>query len=134
VALRSSRHGRTNDGDELQVIVPVAMTVTPATGIDDDPSFVPTEFRLWAAMPNPFNPRTTIRYDLPEPATARLVVYDVTGRLVRVLEDGVTRQAGRHAVEWDGRDEHGTDVASGVYVYTLKAGPYEGSGRMTLLR
>ncbi len=124
----------TNDEDELQVIVPVSLTVNPATGIDDDPAFVPSEFKLWAAVPNPFNPRTTIRYDLPEPATVRLTIYDIRGRLVRVLEDGVAREPGRHAVVWNGRDDRGYDVSSGVFVYRLEAGAYEGSGRMTLLR
>ncbi len=70
-------------------------------------------------FPNPFNPVTKIAFTLREATCARLCVYDIAGRVVRVLEEGV-REAGRHEVVWDGRDSSGTVVASGVYFYGLE--------------
>ena len=78
------------------------------------PAESPNEFMLDAAYPNPFNPHTTIRFGLPEPAQVRLVVYDVLGRLVRVLLDG-TRVAGTHEVVFDAND-----LPSGTYLYRLE--------------
>ncbi|HEU4334752.1 MAG TPA: FG-GAP-like repeat-containing protein, partial [Candidatus Eisenbacteria bacterium] len=68
--------------------------------------------------PNPFNPRTTIRYSVPRAERARLAVFDVNGRLVTTLRDG-PMSAGEHEVEWDGRNAQGAQVASGVYLYRL---------------
>ncbi len=71
-------------------------------------------------VPNPFNPRTTIRFDLPLAGRAVLDIFDVKGRRIqRVLER--TLPAGSHSVVWDGRDAHGRSVSSGVYFYRLKA-------------
>lgn len=75
--------------------------------------------RLHGAAPNPFNPRTTIAFDLERPGRARLVVYDLAGRQVRVLADE-TLGAGRHEFIWDGVDQQGRRVASGVYLYALR--------------
>jgi hypothetical protein len=72
--------------------------------------------------PNPFNPAATIRYDLPGARPVRLQVYDVSGRLVRILVDGEIQLAGRHEIVWDGRDDTGQAAASGVYLCRLQAG------------
>jgi len=69
-------------------------------------------------VPNPFNPRTSIRFYLPARTTVRLDIYDVRGALVRRLATGVY-DTGSHAVEWDGTDSKGQGVASGFYVYRL---------------
>ena len=84
-------------------------------------------------VPNPFNPVTAIRFAVAEPGTVRLVVYDVGGRPVRVLVEGV-RQASWHEATWDGRDDSGQAVASGVYVYQLERPGYTESKKMVLLR
>jgi len=84
-------------------------------------------------VPNPFNPVTVIRFAVAEPGTVRLVVYDVGGRPVRVLVEGV-RQASWHEATWDGRDDSGQAVASGVYVYQLERPGYTESKKMVLLR
>jgi hypothetical protein len=78
----------------------------------------PMKFALEQNAPNPFNPSTTIRFVLPEAGRVRLIVYDVTGRVVRTLAN-VQRNAGAHAVVWNGRDDVGRAAASGVYVYRL---------------
>lgn len=85
------------------------------------------------SYPNPFNPSTTIRYSLLETGRVRLAIYDVTGRLVRTLVDGV-RDAGDQQVFWDGKDDRGSLVGSGVYVYQLEAGSKSLTRKMSLLR
>jgi len=94
----------------------------------------PRELRLHGNHPNPFNPFTTIRYELPETEDVRLAVYDAAGRLVRVLVDDVSRPAGEFAVHWDGRDTEARDVASGVYFIRLDAGSATRTHRAVLLR
>lgn len=83
--------------------------------------------------PNPFNPRTTIRYSLPAAVDVQLVVYDALGRRVRTLV-AAGQNAGAHDVSWDGSDDAGRQVPSGVYVYHLRAGSEEVSRRMLLLK
>jgi hypothetical protein len=90
---------------------------------------LPATFALHQNIPNPFNPSTTIKYDVPEAVEIRLEIFDMLGRLVRTLVN--QRQlAGRYAVIWDGRDEYGKIAASGVFIYRLRAGsPASSSGR-----
>jgi hypothetical protein len=92
-----------------------------------------TELILHANSPNPFNPRTTMRYSLPRTTQVRLAIYDVRGRLVRRLLDGI-EPAGERAATWDGRDDHGTSVGSGVYVYQLEADGMRLTRKMSLLK
>ena len=80
-----------------------------------------TGVALYASRPNPFAGEAMIRYALPEAMPVRLAIYDVTGRSVRVLVDGVQNAGAREAV-WDGRDESGSAVSPGLYVYRLEAG------------
>jgi photosystem II stability/assembly factor-like uncharacterized protein len=82
-----------------------------------------------AALPNPFGPRTTIQYDLAAPVTVSLFVADPTGRLVRRLVRG-REDAGRHRIEWDGKDDAGRDVAAGIYLYVLHAGNRHEMGKL----
>ncbi len=72
-------------------------------------------------MPNPFNPRTTIWFDLDRQGPATLAVYDLRGRRVRTLADG-DLPAGRHRADWDGRDDRGQAAAAGVYLIRLSSG------------
>ena len=83
--------------------------------------------------PNPFNPRTTLRFDLPAAGPARLEVYDVAGRLVRSLVHA-DLPAGVHDAVWDGTDDAGLGVASGSYVARLSAGGRVATARMALIR
>jgi hypothetical protein len=94
----------------------------------------PTSFRLLGAAPNPFNPATAIRFELPGTRTVDLRIYDASGRLVRELLHGETRGVGRHNVPWDGRDAGGRAVAAGVYFYTLETGIESDAGRMVLVK
>jgi len=95
-----------------------------------------TGYRLHQNHPNPFNPSTTIRYEIPEGEGSEwvtLTVYDVEGRRVKDLDRGY-RPGGVHAAEWDGRDEAGRAVSSGVYFYVLRAGSETLTRKMALLR
>lgn len=83
--------------------------------------------------PNPFNPMTTIRFDLARPSDASVVVFDLSGRKVKTLVRGAL-DGGRHEVSWDGRDEGGAEVPSGVYFYRIVAGDVNETRKMTLLR
>ena len=94
---------------------------------------IPTEFALHQNVPNPFNPKTTVTFDLPEQCAVRLTVHSITGQLVRVLASG-TMPAGRFETAWDGRSDTGVNVASGVYLCRLSAGDHVLVRRMLLAR
>lgn len=102
------------------------------TGVDDGLSVgFPTA--LAQNHPNPFNPRTEIRFSLEQAGSARLRVFDAGGRVVKVLADGPL-PAGQHQVVWDGTDARGNAVASGVYFYRLETDEHSVSKRMVLLK
>lgn len=110
-------------------------------GVDDgthiEPAYsgaLPSDFRLEQNNPNPFNPNTTIRFSLPEPSRVTLTIYNLRGQLVRSLLAEQDYPAGYHQVQWDSRDEHGLSVASGVYIYTLKAGGFFATRKLVLMR
>ncbi|HEX6790464.1 MAG TPA: FlgD immunoglobulin-like domain containing protein [Candidatus Krumholzibacteria bacterium] len=111
---------RSSDGNEFRS--PVA-TVSMAA----------LELALHQNVPNPFNPQTTIRYELPQEAHVRLLVFDVSGRLIRTLEDR-DRAVGTHEVTWTGRDDSGQPVTSGVYFYVLEAGKQRLTKKLVLLK
>jgi hypothetical protein len=94
---------------------------------------VPGEFALHQNYPNPFNPETQIAFDLPQAGRVELTVYNVLGRRIVTLAGG-TFEAGSHSVSWDGRDESGTSVSSGVYFYRLETPSGSVSRKMVLLK
>ena len=103
----------------------------PQTGVENG---LPVRYALSPSSPNPFNPVTRIAFDVPSPGgPVGLRVYTASGRLVRTL---VEREvgAGRYSVEWNGTDESGAAVASGVYFYRLDAAGFTDSGKMVLLK
>ena len=93
----------------------------------------PLAYALYANAPNPFNPETAIRYALPEEAGVRLAVYDALGRQVETLVEA-RQGAGVRQVAWDGRDQDGRAVGSGVYFYRLEAGGFSAVRRMLLIK
>jgi len=102
-------------------------------GPSNVPSLVKDEPRLLPNVPNPFNPSTSINYELPADSHVRLSVYDLSGRLVRVLTD-TPMTAGRHSVRWDGRDVQGQSSASGIYFVRMNAGGKTGLRKITLVQ
>lgn len=99
----------------------------------DDPAPQPVAFTLHQNHPNPFNPSTEIRFGVPRGGPVRLVVYDVAGRRVRTLVEGVLA-AGEHRAVWRGRDDAGSPVASGIYLYRLTTADDLRTRRMVLLK
>jgi flagellar hook assembly protein FlgD len=94
----------------------------------------PARFALHQNVPNPFNPTTTITYDVPaNGGQITIKVYDVSGRLIRALIDGM-QTAGAKSVQWNGRNENGTSVATGVYFYKMTAPGYVKTRKMVLLQ
>ena len=83
--------------------------------------------------PTPFGPRTTLSFAVPREGRVRLSIHDVEGRLVRTLVDE-RRPAGEHGVSWDGRNESGRPVASGVYLSRMEAGEVAVTQRIVRLR
>ena len=96
-------------------------------------SGVPEAFELGANYPNPFNPTTRIQFKLPEAAQVEMTVFDVTGREVATLVREAM-EAGTFEVEWDGRDNAGRTLPSGMYLYRLNAGAFSDSRTMVLLK
>ncbi len=94
---------------------------------------LPAEFILHQNEPNPFNPVTSISFDLSSRAFVTLTVYNVLGQAVVQLADEMF-PAGRHEVIWDGLDARGSSVASGIYLYRLQAGQYGATRKMVLLK
>ncbi len=101
----------TNDPAHPTITVPVSMTVTTWVGVDDE---VPLTMVFFGAVPNPFNPTTSLHFSLPRESRVDLNIYDVSGRLVRTLVSG-SRAAGPNEVRWDGKDNAGQEIASGTY-------------------
>jgi hypothetical protein len=94
----------------------------------------PAQTRLIQNAPNPFNPMTTIQYDLSQPRAVTLCIYDLSGRRVRTLRRDVVENPGRHEVTWRGDDDAGQAVASGVYFCRFEAGGYAATRSMILIR
>ncbi|MBI2505227.1 MAG: DUF362 domain-containing protein [Candidatus Latescibacteria bacterium] len=119
------------DGDTLPGIRYVLDT--PATAVEEEAGAAPERFELGNNYPNPFNPTTTIPYDLPRAGRAELAIYDARGARVRTLVDR-SLPGGPHQSSWDGCDGQGLPVASGVYFYRLAIPGAQRVGRMLLVR
>ncbi len=105
-----------------------------ADPLSDAPPAQAAGSRLLPCYPNPFNPSTTVAFEVAEPQTVSLTIFDMSGRLVRRLLTDEDSLPGRHEVVWNGRDEAGRSVATGTYLYRLQAGDFSQSRRMVLLK
>ena len=121
------------DGDTLPGVSYLLEPDAPITAVTEESDALPTDFELGANFPNPFNPETMIPYSLPGRMQVELTIYDVRGARVRTLVDQVL-PGGPHLTRWDGRNEAGAEVASGVYLYRLALPGAERTGRMALVR
>jgi hypothetical protein len=114
------------DTAEVHITVEEGMLVREAGS-------VPCSFALFQNQPNPFNPVTRIRVDLPKSCEVSLAVYDVLGREIIRLMTG-EQVAGRYRIHWNGRDRYGKQVTSGVYFYRIEAGEFKQVRKMLLVR
>ena len=94
---------------------------------------LPGAIKLHAAYPNPFNPITTLRYDLPENSLVNITIYDMLGRQVKTLINQ-TQDAGFKSVIWDATNDYGKPVSAGVYLYQIQAGEFVQTKKMVLLK
>lgn len=116
----------------LQLIID-ALSGTPVGLEGAKPEMLPKEVALYPNYPNPFNPATTIRFALPEAMEVTAGIYNIAGQLVRTLFTG-RRTAGVHSLMWDGTDDNGQPLASGIYLCRLQAGTHSAVRKMVLVR
>ncbi|MBN2366141.1 MAG: T9SS C-terminal target domain-containing protein [Calditrichaeota bacterium] len=101
--------------------------------IDDNPSVAVYDYSLEANYPNPFNPTTTIEYSLKTQSRVSLVIYNTLGEKVRSLVSDL-QPANQYKVVWDGRNDHGMEVSSGIYIYRITAGDFVSSKKMIFMK
>ncbi|MCB2204752.1 T9SS type A sorting domain-containing protein [bacterium] len=129
----SWRIGQPFPGDPSLVTNPGDPTDFPSTTAVERLDAAAHGYSLDGNYPNPFNPSTTIRFELPQASSVRLDVYDANGALQRVLVDRQL-EAGVYNTTWNGRDGDGRLLASGVYFYRLRANEFYSMRRMVLLK
>jgi len=101
--------------------------------VTNDGEIIPKEYQLYQNYPNPFNPNTTIRYALPNPSDVELIIYNILGQ--KVWDHRVTGQKpGYYEIVWNGKNNYGSPVASGVYIYQLRSGKFFTQKKMSLLK
>ena len=110
---------------------PYVFTISGLNTIE--PEFIPEEYALHPAYPNPFNPVTTISYDLPNANMVSITIYDMLGREVRTLV-AASQTAGRKSIRWDGKDDMGNKVAGGMYLCQIHAGNFIQTKKQMLLK
>ena len=122
------------------------VTAVDMSGLESEPSSIvsavlstdekmgmPTEFALKQNYPNPFNPSTQIQYALPKESRVVISIYDLTGRKVRTLVNGI-QSAGYRTVSWNATNEMGRPVSAGMYIYSIQAGDFIQNRKMVLMK
>jgi bacillolysin len=108
-------------------------TVTSTTGVIEIDTRVPEKFEILQNYPNPFNPTTTIRYSLPNYSNVRIIVFDVSGKQVAELVNNY-QNPGTYKATWNGKNDNGSDVSSGMYFYRIVSGDFTSVKKLLLLR
>jgi hypothetical protein len=116
--LYPSQWGRINPAD----------TCTSLVGVVNNGSNIPTVYKLYSNYPNPFNPKTTIKYDIPKNSNVRIMIYDVLGKEVETVVNE-KKTAGSYEIQWDA-----SKYASGTYFYKIEAGDFIESKKMILIK
>jgi hypothetical protein len=120
------------DTDKSTLSTMFMVTVTGPTGVEVNN--IPKEFSLSQNYPNPFNPSTSINIGLPVQAPVTMEIYNILGVKVRTLLHGEVMSAGIHQMEWNGKDDAGASVTSGVYLYRINAGTFQVTKKMMMLK
>ena len=110
----------------------MVLLIDPTT--DSDPGTPGIRTGLQGTYPNPFNPTTTIAWSIEKDGPVTLAIYDISGRRIRTLLNAKVAEAGTHTTTWDGLDDNGRNVSSGVYFCRFSSGVIESSTKMILLR
>ncbi|MCF7858956.1 MAG: T9SS type A sorting domain-containing protein, partial [Candidatus Cloacimonetes bacterium] len=116
--------------EEYSIIMTWSVTVEP---LSESGEIIPIANALFQNHPNPFNPMTTIRYSLIEAGKVTINIYNIKGELIKTLING-NYQAGDHQVIWDGRDDSGRIISSGVYFYHMLTDQYSSTRKMILMK
>ncbi len=111
----------------------VTETIASTVGIGEKDVVGPSGFALFQNFPNPFNPTTTIRYEVPTRTMVTLTIYDVTGRAITILENSI-QTAGAYSVDWNGLNENGKPVSSGVYLARMHTSEFSQTIKMVYLQ
>jgi len=123
--------GSTSSGIEFKLIEGSLEDVM--VNVEIKPAALPERFAVHPNYPNPFNPSTTLTFDLPVSGKVEVVIYDGIGRQVRVLQDGIL-QAGQHGLQWDGRSDRGEMAPSGLYFARFRTGATHRTIKMVMLK
>ncbi|RKY91504.1 MAG: hypothetical protein DRQ01_07605 [Ignavibacteriae bacterium] len=107
--------------------------IPPIVSVDDQVAVIPANFHLYQNFPNPFNPSTTIRYSIVEPGNVSIKIYDVLGREVKTLVNEV-KTVGTYSSTWNGYNNFGNKVSSGIYFYRMESGSFIEAKKMILLK
>ena len=119
-----------NDNDEEEVTVQLTGI---AVELSVDGHQIPDKFTLHQNHPNPFNPVTTLRYDLPEDTMVNITIYDMMGRVVRTMVN-TQQNTGFKSVRWNATNDVGSSVSAGLYLYKIQAGDFRQTKKMVLLK
>ncbi|MCI0596125.1 MAG: T9SS type A sorting domain-containing protein, partial [candidate division Zixibacteria bacterium] len=122
-----------NDPLRKSIRLPLALSIADSVVGIGDAETLPKTFAVSPNFPNPFNPVTTISYDIPQASEVTLVVYNILGQKVRTLVNS-RKDPGRYSVMWDAANDAGAAVASGIYIYRFQAGDFLQVRKMVLLK
>ena len=121
-----------NDSEMDTLIVPVSGVGIMLARIELDAQ-LPHILVLYPNYPNPFNPVTTLRYDLPENDHVNITIYDMMGRVVKTLIND-QQPTGYRSLQWNATNDYGKPVSAGIYLYQIQAGQYISTKKMVLLK
>jgi hypothetical protein len=124
-------HGTVAGTDHPNVSLVNGFSVEATASLSQD--IIPTKHLLHQNFPNPFNPSTNISFKIANSSNISLVIYDVSGNLVRELKNGFV-PAGEYNLTWDGRSATGQSVASGLYIYQLQSNSYIATKKMLMIK
>ena len=128
--MQDSGFAVTIDSSEISVYDRSVLSVTSSNNLVDQ--LTPELFKLYQNYPNPFNSQTQITFDLHNSASIQLHIYDTNGSLVKSLINGETRDEGSYHIKWDGTNDQGQNLSSGVYFYKLIVGDFSETKAMIL--
>ena len=123
--------GRTQDN--ICYFDNISFSPSNSVGVDNRSETLPQGFALEQNFPNPFNPFTTLRYDLPEDALVNITIYDMMGRVVSNLVSS-QQNAGYKSIQWNATNNAGQPVSAGLYLYSIEAGQFRQTKKMVLLK
>jgi hypothetical protein len=135
IELQNPHHSLTYYYNDFSSGRPEVVSVHPEFDTQFMPigNVIPTVYALRQNSPNPFNPVTSVGYDLPKAGEVQIAVFNVLGQHVTDLVNGY-QEAGSHEVVWDGKDNAGSSVASGIYFYRIKTNEFSDTKKMLLLK